>query len=341
MKESFRRFQFVTACYGALYSSLQLLRLDKTNRMRVMRVGIAGGTGFVGNYLVDALLEQGHRPVLLVRPGSENKVRRRDDCEIRGGDLNHVTDIVELLKNCEAAVYNVGILREEPRRGITFEALQYQGAARFIDAASAGSVERLLLMSANGVKPDGTPYQATKYRAEQHALASGLDVTVFRPSVIFGDPQGTMEFATQLRRDMVAPPIPAVGFFNAFGNNRGAVQMSPVHVVDVADAFTNSLDDVATHGRTITLAGPECLSWPEMVRLVAAAVGKSKWMLPMPIEVMKLAALLLDWLPMFPVTRDQLTMLAEGNTGDATELRRLIRRDPRPFNVESLAYLAR
>ena len=302
-----------------------------------MRVGIAGGTGFVGNYLVDALLEQGHRPVLLVRPGSEPKVRRLSDCEIKHGDINHVNDVVNLLKNCEAAVYNVGILREEPRRGITFEALQYQGAARFIDAASAGSVERLLLMSANGVKPVGTPYQSTKYRAEQHALASDLDVTIFRPSVIFGDPQGTMEFASQLRRDMVAPPIPAVGFFNAFGENRGAVQMSPVHIADVADAFSNSLEDASTHGKTITL---ECLSWSEMVRLVAAAVGKSKWVLPMPIEVMKLVALLLDWLPFFPVTRDQLSMLAEGNTGDASELRQLIGRDPRLFNVESLAYLA-
>ncbi len=306
-----------------------------------MRVGIAGGTGFVGNYLVDALLEQGHRPVVLVRPGSEHKLRRLDACEVRSGDINHVNDIVDLLKNCESAIYNVGILREEPRRGITFEALQYQGAARFIDAASAGSVARLLLMSANGVKPDGTSYQATKYRAEQHALASDLDVTIVRPSVIFGDPQGTMEFASQLRRDMVAPPIPAVGFFNAFGKYRGAVQMSPVHVVDVADAFCAALEDSSTYGQTITLAGPQCLSWPEMVRLVAAAAGRRKWMLPMPIEVMKLAAWFLDWLPFFPVTRDQLAMLAESNIGDDAELRRIIRRDPRPFNAESLAYLAR
>ncbi|MGK0171012.1 MAG: hypothetical protein ACI9W2_002741 [Gammaproteobacteria bacterium] len=306
-----------------------------------MRVGIVGGTGFVGNYLVEAFLEKGLRPVLLVRPGSEHKVRRRADCELISGNVNHMDDIVKVLKNCEAAVYNVGILREERSRGITFESLQYEGAARVVDAASAGSVQRLLLMSANGVKQQGTPYQATKYRAEQYALASSLEVTVFQPSVIFGDPHGAMEFATQLCRDMVAPPIPAVGFFNACGAERGHIRMSPVHVEDVADAFAASLHDSSTIGQTIMLAGPESLIWQEILRRVAEAVGRKKWLLPMPIELMKLAASLLDWLPAFPVTGDQLTMLAESNTGDPAGLSQLTGRKPKAFSADSLAYLAR
>ncbi len=306
-----------------------------------MQVAIVGGTGFVGGYLVDALLARGHRPALLVRSGSESRVRRADECRIVGGELNDDEALAALTDGCDAVIYNVGILRESRGQGITFEAMQYEGAVRVLRAAEAAGVERMLLMSANGVKPDGTPYQDTKYRAERAALDSGLNATVFRPSVIFGDPAGKMEIATQLFQDMVRPPIPAIDFFSALGSHRGPVRMSPVHVADVAEAFVASLDDEATYGQTYVLGGPDVFTWGDMIRTVARAAGRSKLLLPMPIELMKLAALFLDWIPLFPVTRDQLTMLAEGNTADPDDIAGLIGHAPQAFNSEALAYLSR
>ena len=117
--------------------------------------------------------------------------------------------------------------------------------------------------------------------------------------------------------------------------------MSPVAVEDVASAFVASLDDPATIGNNYELGGPEVLSWNEMLRRVSAAVGKRKLILPMPIGVMKLGARLFDWLPFFPVTRDQLTMLAEGNTADPAALEKLIGRAPKSFTAEALGYLSR
>ena len=305
-----------------------------------MRIAIAGGTGFVGGYIIDALLDRGHKPALLVRPGSDVKVRRRDDCDLVHGDLETIGKLVDLMKNCEAAIYNVGILREQKSKGITFEKVHFRGVVRLIEAARVCSVKRLVLMSANGVKEDGTPYQHTKYRAEEKARNSGMDVTVFRPSVIFGDPHGAMEIATQLLRDMITTPLPAIGFFNAWGPNRGGVEMSPVHVEDVAEAFVLALDDPSTIGKTYTLGGPETLTWSEMLRRIAEAVGRKKRIVPMPIELMKLPAALLDWLPSFPVTRDQLSMLAEGNTASTDDIRSLIGRRPHSFSPENLHYLA-
>ena len=93
-------------------------------------------------------------------------------------------------------------------------------------------------MSANGVKADGTPYQVTKYEAEEYLKASGLDWTIFRPSVIFGDPGERMEFATQLASDIIRPPLPAPLFFDGVSPlNAGQFRLSPVHVEDVAQAF--------------------------------------------------------------------------------------------------------
>lgn len=304
-----------------------------------MKIAVFGGSGFVGSHIVDALVAAGHRPSLLVRSGSEQKVMQPEHCDIVPGDLDSPDAIDATLRDCDAALYLVGILREFPRRGITFEQTQYEGVISVIGAAERLGVRRLLLMSANGVAEQRTKYQQTKYRAEQAALRSGLDVTVLRPSVIFGNPRGRMEFATQLFRDVVDTPFPAIGFRRGFLPGAGGVEMSPVHIDDVADAFVGALHDSETIGRVLVLGGPECLTWTEMVRRVAAAVGRHKLILPMPIAVMRIPAALLDWLPMFPVTRDQLTMLEQGNVADPKDLCELIGRTPRPFDTASLSYL--
>jgi NADH dehydrogenase len=299
-------------------------------RRPLMNIAIIGGTGFVGGYLVDAFLATGHTVRTLVRPGSESKILN-DSVQAVSGDLSSPDALRETLEGCDAVIYNVGLLREFPRRGITFEQTQYQGVVDTIAAANHAGVSRMLLMSAIGVKDPGTRYQATKRRAEQYALASGLDVTVLRPSVIFGDPRGTMEFATQLYHDMVRPPVPAAGF--------AGVRMSPVHIEDVADAFGAALNDPASSGKTIELAGPEILPWKEMITRIATATGRSKIILPVPLWLMRIGATLFDWLPFFPVTRDQLTMLEEGNTASPEPLESMLGRSATQFSTESLRYL--
>ena len=304
-----------------------------------MRVAIIGGTGFVGGHLTDALLAAGHEVSLLVRVGSESKIHQSERVLTTSGDISSQEALRSVMEGCSAVIYNVGILREFPSRGITFEESQYEGLVRTVEAAREVGIKRLLLMSANGVKQPGTPYQETKFRAEEYARQSGLDVTVLRPSVIFGDPEGKMEFATQLFTDMVRPPIPAVSFFSGRSPAKGAVVMSPVHIEDVASAFVVALENDRTIGQTFALGGPEVLSWQTMVRRIAAATGRTKWLLPMPIWIMRVGATLFDWLPFFPVTRGQLTMLEEGNTADPEILRQLIGRDLQDFSIDALGYL--
>ena len=304
-----------------------------------MRVALIGGTGFVGGYLVDALIESGHEPSLLVRSGSEAKLNRANQCRIITGSLSNQKSIEETVDGCDAVIYNVGILREDRRRGSTFEAMQYAGVTSVVKAAKDAGIKRFLLMSANGVSVPGTPYQETKFRAEQHVKQSGLAYTIFRPSVIFGDPRGKIEIATQLCQDMICTPIPAIGFHTGLRPSTGAVMMSPVWVKDVADAFVRSLDNPSAVAKEYELGGPQEMSWTEIIECIARTVGKKKLILPMPIAVMKVGATLLDWIPAFPVTRDQLTMLAQGNTAPDHHLRALIERDPAPFTPETLSYL--
>jgi uncharacterized protein YbjT (DUF2867 family) len=313
---------------------------DTGQREGQVKVTIFGGTGFVGSYLVDALVEDGHTPRLLVRAGSEGKVRQPARCEIVSGEIGDAKAVAASLAGAEAAIYNIGLLREFPKRGVTWEAMHYEGAARAIDAAKAGGVKRFVLMSANGAKPEGTGYQVTKYRAEQYLARSGLDWTVFRPSVVFGDPRGREEFCSMLRDQMMKPPVPAPLFHEGiWPAGAGRFRMSPVAIEDVAAAFVRSLESPASHERIFPLGGPEALEWREILRIIAAASGKRKFMLPAPAGVVRAAASLFDRFEWFPVTRAQLQMLLEGNACDGSEAWKLFGITPRRFSVETLAYL--
>jgi len=307
-----------------------------------MKVAVIGGTGFVGSYLVDELLAQNHQPTLLVRPGSESKVAQAEHCVMVNGDVKDAESIRRTLQDCAAAIYNIGILRESKSKGITFEALQYQGAVRTIDIAVELGVKRFLLMSANGVKPQGTPYQTSKYRAEQYLQQTTLDWTIFRPSLLFGDPRGTMEFCTQLKNQMIEPPIPAPLFYEGlFPTDAGSFEMSPIHVKDVATAFVKALTMPAAHGQIYGLCGPDAFTWKRIIQTIAAACGKTKLALPAPVFFVKTVAALFEGMESFPITRDQLTMLLEGNTCDASEVFKLLGITPIRFEQQSLAYLRR
>jgi uncharacterized protein YbjT (DUF2867 family) len=305
-----------------------------------MRVGILGGTGFVGSYLVDALLAKGHQPVILVRPGSEDRVHARERCVLIPGEVADDAAVRTLVEGSDALIYNIGILRELPGRGITFDALHWLGAKRVMDLAVEAGGRRFLLMSANGVRADGTPYQRTKYQAEEYLRTTGLPMTIYRPSVIFGPPRGRMEIATHLYRDIIRLPLPAPLFYpGLLPWNAGSFRLAPIHAEEVAGAFVQGLEEPDTIGKTFLLCGPEELTWREMLRRIAVAAGHPhKLMVPVPASPVGLAARLLGRFPAFPITADQLRMLLEGNTCEAGggEVRRGLRR----FDATSLSYLA-
>ncbi|MBK1719548.1 NAD(P)H-binding protein [Thiocystis violacea] len=305
-----------------------------------MKVAVIGGTGFVGLHITRHLIAAGHVPRLLARPGSDGKIERPEACEIVHGDVANPVALRECLAGADAVIYLIGILREFPARGITFEALQYQGVVDTIAAAQAVGVGRFLLMSANGIRADGTPYQRTKYQAEMALKASGLRWTIFRPSVIFGDPQGRMEFCSQLKKDIIDSPMPAPLFYEGLlPLKAGLFELAPVCVSDVADAFVLALGESRTESQTYSLCGPERFTWKAILGLIAAASGKTKLMLPAPAMAIKATAGLLDRFAWFPITRDQVQMLMEGNVCSENDSFARLGLTPTHFGVDQLGYL--
>jgi NADH dehydrogenase len=280
------------------------------------------------------------KPVLLVRPGHESKVRHRLVCEVVTGDLSDSRAVRKVLQGADAAIYNVGILREFPERGVTFQELHFNAARHVMQAAQRAGVGRFLLMSANGVREHGTAYQRTKFGAEQFLASTGMDWTIFRPSVIFGNPRGRNEFATQLARDIVASPLPAPLFFaGLLPREAGTFALSPVHVRDVALAFVKALTTPETIGQILPLGGPRSVSWRTILTTIVTAVGRRKMMVPVPALGVSAVAAVFDRFESFPVTRDQIQMLLEGNTcGDGAFAQLGI--EPTPFGIAQLRYLS-
>lgn len=312
---------------------------SKDPRKSQQSIGLIGGTGFVGSYLVDALLENDLHPVLLVRQGSESRVEQQQRCTLVEGDIEDAAAVRRVAESSDALIYSIGILREFPKRGITFEKLQWEGARRSMDAAVSAGVRRFLLMSANGVKQDGTAYQRSKHQAETYLKSLALDWTIFRPSVLFGDPRGRMEFATQLSAEIINSPLPAPLFYEGLlPLGAGRFELSPVHVTDVAAAFVKALQQPETIGRTLHLGGPETMTWREILIRLAAVKGRNKLMLPAPALGVMTAAALLDRFEAFPITRDQVRMLLEGNACPMDDLASL-GIEPRSFSIEELRYL--
>ena len=305
-----------------------------------MKVALFGGTGFVGSYIIKELIEKGYTPKVLVRPGSENKLVHSKDCEIIVGQIENKDSINEVLTDVDAAIYNIGIIREFKSKGITYEKMHYQGAKHCIDLAKKNNVNRFILMSANGARLNGTGYQTTKFLAEKYLKGSGLHWTIFQPSLIFGDSDGRMEFCSQLKKDMLGLPFPAPLFFNGILSfNVGNFSMSPIHVSDVSKCFVDALKNDKSTFQTYTLGGDKDFNWRDIISIISNAYGKNKWMIPAPVLPIKLLAMLFDGFSWFPISKDQLNMLMEGNICNSEKSYSDFNYKPKQFSKQNLSYL--
>jgi len=306
-----------------------------------MKIAVFGGTGFVGSYIIDNLIESQYVPRILVRENSKKKIISADKCEVVVGDIFDEEAIREVLNGVDAVIYTIGLIREFPSLGITFEKLHFEGAVKCMDLSSEVGIKRFILMSANGVCPDGTGYQKTKWMSEQYLKNTDLDWTIFRPSTIFGDPRGKgrPEFFTQLKSDLIELPLPAPLFHQGLlPFNAGSFLMSPIHIRDVAQFFVKSIKEDKYYGKVFEL-GNENHTWKEMLRMLTTALNKNKLMIPAPIGPIMAVASILDRFSWFPATKDQLIMLSEGNTCDSSKLFLDFEIEPTPLNPDNLSYL--
>ena len=300
-----------------------------------MRVFLTGGTGFVGSYVLRALVAEGHQVRSLARlrePQAED-----DAVEWIRGDVRDPAPLRGQFDGIDAVIHLVGILEEKRSKGLTFEAIHFEGTRNVVDAAREAGVTRFVFMSANGVRRDGvSAYQTTKWRAEEYVRAAGFDHwVIFRPTIIFGDPgEENPEFSKLLAQTLVKPfpilPVP--------GN--GKYELQPISVEAVASAFVQALELPTAHRQSYCVAGKERLTFNEILDRIGMAIGQgSKGKIHHPLWMVRPAVKAGSLTGKLPITIDQLEMLVEGNTCDPTRFLQDFNVTPRPYTPENLAYL--
>lgn len=274
-----------------------------------MLVLVTGGSGFVGNQVVSELIARGHRVRCLLRPGSEKKLAALNQVEVAPGDVMHPDTVAEAVRNCDAVIHLVGIIREFPGRGVTFERLHCDATAHVVEAAKAAGAHRYLHMSALGARPEpANPYHTTNYRADEYVMGSGLTYTIFRPSIIYGPADQSINlFVRQIRRYRVVPII-----------GDGLYELQPVPVWTVAQAYALALEKPATENRLYDVGGPEPLSFNAVIDTLAQVLNRWVYKMHLSAATMRRVAGCLGRYAWFPLTPGQIEMLLEGSTCDPT-----------------------
>ena len=296
-----------------------------------MKGVLTGATGFVGKYMLERLLIEGHAVRAAVRgqQGQEpralsraEQLGRRDDLQWVPGDVVQGSGLDEGMQGCDAVIHLVGIILEKGTN--TFERVHHLGTRNVVEAAKRTGIKRFVQMSALGVRADGVAaYQITKWKGEEEVRQSGIPFCILRPSLIFGEGDG---FVTQMMATMRSAP-----FFRPVPGD-GTPKFRPIAVQDVTTCFARALTCEAATNRTIDLGGADELTLNEVLSEIARCAGVSKPAVHIPMPLMFAGASVAQKiLSNSPVTVDQLRMLKEGSTCEIEPMKRIFGISPRGF----------
>lgn len=272
---------------------------------------ILGGTGFVGRALCERLLqhglgEGGHLTVPSRRPQRAPRLQTLPGVRVVAADVHRDADLDALVAEADAVVNLVAILHGN---AAAFEAVHVGLPRRLAAACQRAGVRRLVHVSALGVGPDApSNYLRSKTAGEAVLREAGLDLTVLRPSVIFGAEDRFINLFAALQA--VFPLMPLAGAYARF---------QPVWVGDVAEAIVRCLHTPGTVGQSYELAGPDEATLGQLVRAAGAWSGHPRTIVPLPDALGQLQALAMALLPGEPLmSRDNLASMRRPNVASGT-----------------------
>jgi uncharacterized protein YbjT (DUF2867 family) len=282
--------------------------------MKVSEVLVVGGSGFIGRHLVAELARRGIKITVPSRRRERAKhLILLPTVDVIEADVNAPGVLERLTRGKDAVVNLVGILH-----GPGFDKAHVEIPQAIVAACRAARVRRCLHVSALGASPTGpSEYLRSKGRGEEAVLAAeDLDVTVFRPSVVFGPEDSFLNRFAAFARflPVIAVPCPQARF-------------QPVYVGDVARAMAEALDDMVSHGFRYDLAGPREYTLKELVQLVCRITGRERLVIGLPDRLSYAQAWLLEKLPGPLMSRDNYHSMSLANVSSA----------PFPFGIHPQA----
>lgn len=254
---------------------------------------VVGGSGFVGRHLVAALAARGARVTVPTRRRESAKhLIILPTVDVVEADLRDPAALSGLAAGCDVVVNLAGILH-----GPDFNPTHVELAQAVVNACRKSGVRRLLHMSALGADPAApSAYLRSKGVGERAVLAADdLQVTVFRPSVIFGREDQFLNLFSKLA---ALTPVLALAMPEA--------RFQPVYVGDVVKAMLAALDSLESVGKRYDLCGPQECTLRELIEFVCAVTGRRRLVIGLPDSLAYLQAWAMELLPVKLLTRDNL-----------------------------------
>lgn len=280
-----------------------------------MEVLVTGSTGFVGSYLVPALIEAGHDVRCLHRSTSDLTPLSGLKAELLKGDVTRPETLLNAVKGVDSVIHLVGILREGED---SFQDVNVGGVRNLLEACRKEGVQVAHVWDL-GTRPESrSEFSRTKAMGARLVRESGLPHTILRPGLILGR-RG--DFTERLRRLVIRyRRIPVVG--------SGENMIQPIFVGDVVEALVAAVGR-KPEGETWDLVGPERVSWADFVIQVSHTLGLERRIRRVPPWLAGLASRASSILPGETLaTRDEIIMAQEDVTGDPADFERLTGREP-------------
>lgn len=285
-----------------------------------MTVAVIGATGFVGRHVLSALLKEGMRVKAISRNPLPLYEKFGARVETIPANILYWEEIARAIKGSSAVVNCAGIIREKGEN--TFEGVHIQGVINILHACRVAGVKRILHISALGAgRGIGTRYFRTKEMGEELIIKSGMQWTIFRPSVLIGEDGGIYEKV----RNLSFLPV-----FVLPDMRRGLVQ--PLSVDDLSQAILLSLRENLGLKRIIEVGAVE-MNMEELVIRILKRLGKKRLILRVPPELFLLFTGAMEKIlnGFLPMGREELLMSLERMTCDPSEFAQIFKiklRDP-------------
>lgn len=255
-----------------------------------MRALVTGATGFTGGHLARTLAARGIAVRALVRDPGRAQDLRAAGIELTAGDLRDDTALAAATHSVDVVYHIAAIYRQAGLRDEEYRAVNAKGVERVIDAAARSGVKRVVHCSTVGVHGDvehppanedaplkpGDIYQVTKLEGEQLARQAaqrlGIEVTIVRPSGIYGPGDRRL---LKLFRGVAHRRWVTLG--------SGEIYYHLTHIDDLVEGFRLCGEHPAAANRTYILAGGEVTTLNELVRVVAEVAGVAPPTLHVPV----------------------------------------------------------
>ena len=271
-------------------------------------ISVIGGSGFIGNYLIDKLLELGYYVKIISRNPSSKKnfypSSKLGQYSLINCNICEEKKLDKIIEGSFCVINLVGVLEDKKKNG--FNEAHIQGSDNVMKSCIKQNIQKLIHISAIGVNRNKTSkYAITKLKAEKN-IKKVQNSIIIRPSIVFGYEDNFLNFFANYAR--FSPFLPLIG--------GGKTKFQPILVSDLVQIIIGCINKQFQSSQIIEVGGPDTLNFKEILIFLLNELKLKRYFINLPFNLASKLAFFLERLPIQLITRDQVEMLKTDNTVD-------------------------